>query len=70
MTIIFLAAIIWTIPWKGIALWRAAQNQHRVWFVILLVVNTLAVLDILYIFIFSKKEKLSEQESIQIRKIV
>jgi hypothetical protein len=46
---------LWTIPWKGMALWKAAKNSHKKWFIILLVINTLAVLDILYIFIFSKK---------------
>ena len=46
---------LWTIPWKGMALWKAARNSHKKWFIVLLVVNTLAVLDILYIFIFSKK---------------
>lgn len=51
-------ALIWTIPWKGMALWRAAKLNHKWWFIALLVVNTLAVLEILYIFIFSKiKEK-------------
>ena len=51
-------ALIWTIPWKGIALWRAAKLDHKWWFIALLIVNTLAVLEILYIFIFSKiKEK-------------
>jgi len=51
-------ALIWTIPWKGVALWRAAKLGHKWWFIALLIVNTLAVLEILYIFIFSKvKEK-------------
>ncbi len=51
-------AIVWTIPWKGVALWRAAKLNHKWWFIALLIVNTLAVLEILYIFIFSKiKEK-------------
>lgn len=47
---------IWTIPWKGVALWRAAQNRSAGWFIILLTVNTLAILDILYIFYFSRKK--------------
>ena len=46
---------LWTIPWKGMALWKAARNSHKKWFIVLLIVNTLAVLDILYVFIFSKK---------------
>lgn len=51
-------ALIWTIPWKGMALWRAAKLNHKWWFIALLILNTLAVLEILYIFVFSKiKEK-------------
>ncbi|MBU4369952.1 hypothetical protein KKG58_04320 [Patescibacteria group bacterium] len=51
-------ALAWIIPWKGIALWHAAKLNHKWWFIALLIVNTLAVLEILYIFIFSKvKEK-------------
>ncbi len=46
--------MLWTLPWKGIALWRAAKNGQKKWFVALLVVNTLAILDIVYILYFSK----------------
>jgi hypothetical protein len=55
-TWIFALVMIWTIPWKGVALWRAARNQSIIWFVILLVVNTLGILEIIYIFIFSRKK--------------
>lgn len=48
-------AALWTIPWKGVALWRAAKNSRKKWFIALLVLNTLAVLEIIYIFYFSKK---------------
>lgn len=47
--------ILWTLPWKGVALWKAARNGQKWWFVALLVVNTLAILEIIYIFVFSKK---------------
>jgi len=47
--------ILWTLPWKAVALWKAARLGHKVWFVVLLIVNTLAILEILYIFVFSKK---------------
>jgi membrane protein YdbS with pleckstrin-like domain len=62
---IILVAILWTIPWKGIALWKAVKNNHKWWFIALLVINTLGILEILYIFIFSKKilkQKLSSSE--------
>ncbi|MFH0929989.1 MAG: DUF5652 family protein [Candidatus Moraniibacteriota bacterium] len=52
---IFILAAAWIIPWKGVALWRAAGNRSVAWFVILLIVNTLGILDIIYIFAFSKK---------------
>lgn len=58
-------AVLWTIPWKGIALWRAVKNDHKWWFIALLVINTLGILEILYIFVFSKKilkQKLSSSE--------
>lgn len=47
--------LFWTIPWKGVALWRAARNSHKKWFIALFLLNTLAILEIIYIFYFSKK---------------
>jgi len=47
---------LWTVPWKGYALWKSARFNQPVWFVALLLVNTLAILEILYIFVFSKKK--------------
>lgn len=52
---ILLALVVWTIPWKGVALWKAAQLSHKKWFIVLLVMNTLAILDIIYIFFVAKK---------------
>jgi methionyl-tRNA synthetase len=47
--------IIWSVIWKGVALWKAARNSHTVWYVVLLIVNTVGILEIIYIFGFSKK---------------
>lgn len=49
--------ILWVLPWKAVSLWKAAKNNHKKWFVALLILNTLAILEIIYIFIFSKKKK-------------
>ncbi len=54
VTYVIFFITLWTIPWKGVALWIAARKKHKVWFIVLLVVNTLAILEILYIFVFSK----------------
>lgn len=47
---------IWSLIWKGIALWKAARKTDKVWYVALLVVNTVGILEILYIYFFSKKK--------------
>lgn len=51
-----LLAVVWTLPWKGVALWKAAQKKDVPWFVALMLVNTLGLLEILYIFVFNKME--------------
>ena len=48
---------IWSMVWKGIALWRAGRNGHLGWFIALLIVNTLGILEIVYIFAFSRREE-------------
>ena len=51
---IIIAVVLWSLPWKAAALWRAARRGHVGWFIALIILNTLAILDILYIFVFSK----------------
>jgi hypothetical protein len=55
-TIIAIAVAIWTIPWKGLALWKSAKRGDRAWFIVLLLVNTLAILEIIYLLFFSKEK--------------
>jgi len=57
--------LLWTLPWKGVALWKAAKIKDKWWFIILLVANTLGILEILYIFVISKKraKKLQLQQA-------
>ncbi|MBI2052561.1 MAG: hypothetical protein HYT38_02730 [Candidatus Sungbacteria bacterium] len=49
--------IIWSVYWKGRGLWRAAHQNSKPWFVALLLINTLGILEILYLYVFSKKKK-------------
>lgn len=53
---LFIVLAAWSLIWKGFALWRAARNTDKVWYIVLLVVNTVGILEILYIFFFSKKK--------------
>lgn len=47
-------ALIWSVIWKALALWKSARKNSPIWFVVLLVVNTLGILEIIYIFLFSE----------------
>lgn len=49
--------IVWSLAWKGVALWKSARRGNKKWFVALLVINTAGILEMVYIFIFSKKKK-------------
>lgn len=43
------------------ALWRAAKFGQRNWFIVILIVNAVGILEIIYLFGFAKtKMKLSE----------
>lgn len=56
---VIVAILVWTLPWKGMALWKAARRGHLGWFLAILVFNTLAILEIIYlIFHRSKKENI------------
>jgi methionyl-tRNA synthetase len=48
--------LVWSLAWKGWALWLAARRGEFVWFLIMLVVNTLGILEIIYIFMVAKRE--------------
>jgi len=48
---------IWSAIWKGIALWRAGRNNQLGWYVAMFIINTVGVLDILYLLLFQKKKK-------------
>lgn len=64
-TIAILLIALWTLPWKGVALWKSAQKKQLGWFVAMLILNTFAILEITYIFFFQKK-KHNKKNSINI----
>lgn len=44
--------VVWTLAIKGFALWHAARNSQTWWFIALLIVNTLGILEIIYLVWF------------------
>lgn len=58
--LIFVLILIWMLVWKGFALWKAARLSHKWWFTIILVANTMGILEIIYIFLVARKYTVEE----------
>lgn len=43
---------IWEIYWKGRGLWAAARNDEMGWFIAMLIINSVGILPILYLYVF------------------
>lgn len=56
-----LLLLVWSFIWKGIGLWKAARLSHKWWFVIILIVNTIGILEIFYIYVIARKYKVVEE---------
>lgn len=48
-------SLVWVLPWKGYALWTASQRKNKIWFIVMMVLNTFAIVEIFYIFYIAKK---------------
>lgn len=60
---LLIVIFIWSSIWKFLALWKSARKGHTVWFIVFALVNTIGILEILYIYIFSEKpEKVKEKK--------
>lgn len=57
-----LLIFIWSTAWKAWALWIAAKKDQKVWFLIFIILNTAGILEIFYIFYFSKQPKVSSKK--------
>ena len=47
--------IIWSVIWKGIALWYAARNSQTAWYIVMLIINTAGILEIVYLLFFRRQ---------------
>ncbi len=48
--------VIWSLIWKGIALWRAARQDQRNWFIAILIISSAGILEIIYLAFFQKNK--------------
>jgi Family of unknown function (DUF5652) len=58
-TLIWLIALLalWEIVWKAIGLWKTGRNNQPVWFIAILIFNTLGILPIVYLVFFQKNKR-------------
>lgn len=52
--VLIFVILVWSLIWKGLSLWRAASERQRNWFIALLLINSLGILEIIYLFRFAK----------------
>lgn len=55
LTTLVIPVMIWSLLWKGWALWLAARRGEKIWFIAVLVINTLGIFEIIYIFVVAKR---------------
>jgi hypothetical protein len=60
---IIFVIIIWTIAIKGYSLWHAARNDQKAWFATLLIINTLGLLELVYLIWFRSNQSSSSISS-------
>lgn len=48
--------VAWDLFWKGKGMWISAKNNHLEWFIAILVLNTIGIVPIIYIYFFSKQK--------------
>ena len=46
--------IVWSLVIKGLGLWKSARNKQRNWFIVILVINTVGILELIYMKFFQK----------------
>lgn len=55
--LLFVVILLWSLFWKGLALWKSARQENKQWFIALLLLNTFGILEIIYIYFLSERTK-------------
>ena len=41
---------LWDLAWKAVAMWEAAKQRDKLWFVLILIINSVGIVPILYLW--------------------
>ncbi|RJQ53067.1 MAG: hypothetical protein C4521_09010 [Actinobacteria bacterium] len=52
--VVILSLAIWSYVWKLLAFWHSARRGDKGWFVVLAVLNTVGILEIIYLAFVAK----------------
>lgn len=53
--VLFVLVALWSLIWKMVALYRAASRNQKGWFVAIFFLNTVGILEIVYLSFFSRQ---------------
>ncbi len=66
---IFTIVVILSIIIKGFALYHSARHEEKLWFIALLFINTLGILEIAYLFFLSKEKMTIQEVNVNFKKL-
>jgi len=52
---VIIVLALWDTVWRFIAMWKAARNNHLVWFICIAIFNTIGILPIFYILLHRRE---------------
>jgi hypothetical protein len=58
----FIGIALWTLPWMAWSLWLSARRGDIWWFLSNIILNTLGILPIIYIFFIAKQSDVREEK--------
>lgn len=68
--VLLIAAAVWELVWKALALWKASRRGQVGWFIALLVINSVGIVPIFYLLTYrehtKKKEEISHETTIPV----
>lgn len=61
--LLLILIIAWSLAWKGMGLWASARKGQKVWFIAILIVNSMGILEIIYFISEKIKAKRKSKSS-------
>lgn len=66
--LLLLVLLTWSLIWKGFGLWYSAKKGNKIWFVVILIINSAGIIPIIYLawktdFFHKRIKKASKKKS-------